>query len=160
MKKQRKKVFESGFLGTKAFMFMDIVTLYFIFLPLLVFVAIFQAIKKNYKMHYILHMFILVITIIMVIIFEVGVRFSGGYMEYLKYSDVSKSFFTVFLITHILIALLTVISWIGLILSGYHKFKTDPEQDFTRHKKYGYLVFGGILITSIMGSLVYWFLFI
>jgi hypothetical protein len=61
--------FEPGFLGTKALMYMDIVTLYFAILPFLLGASIYQAIRGNIKLHYQSQFAILLITIIMTIFY-------------------------------------------------------------------------------------------
>ena len=43
-------MFEAGFLGTKALMYMDIITIYFGLLPFLMGGAIYMAMKKKYKL--------------------------------------------------------------------------------------------------------------
>ena len=59
---------QSGFLGTKALLYMDIVTIYFAIFPFLLFSSIYLAIKKDYSKHFISQTIILFITIIMILI--------------------------------------------------------------------------------------------
>jgi putative membrane protein len=103
--------FEAGFLGTRAAMYMDVVTLYFALLPMLVAYAIRLAARGAYERHYRMQMVVLALTLVIVVIFEVGVRFGGGFLDYAETSGMNYGFLVVFLIVHILIAIATVAAW-------------------------------------------------
>ncbi len=152
--------FEPGFFGTRALMYMDIVTLYFAILPFLLGFSIYQAIRKNIKLHYQSQFFILAMTIVMVLIFEIGVRLTGGFVEYAKQSSLSYDFLLLFLIIHILIALMAVGGWIYLIISTYKSYQNGTIENSTKHRKIGKWIFGALTLTSLMGCSIYLFLFI
>ncbi|MDH5464716.1 MAG: DUF420 domain-containing protein [Thiovulaceae bacterium] len=153
---------QAGILGTKAALYMDLATIYFAILPFLVFYSITFAIRKMYKKHYQSQIFILFITIIMVLVFEVGVRLSGGYFEFIQHSSISPTFMSWFLSIHIIIALVTVLSWIYLIIKSLKDYLRDGVEAkfFKKHKIFARSVFVGIAITSFMGCSVYIFLFV
>ncbi|MDD2782197.1 DUF420 domain-containing protein [Sulfuricurvum sp.] len=151
--------FEPGFLGTKALMYMDIVTLYFAILPFLLGFSIHQAIRGNIKLHYQSQFAILAITIIMVLIFEIGVRLTGGFVEYAKESPLSYDFLLLFLLIHIFIALMAVGGWIYLIISTYKSYQNGILEKSDKHRKMGRWIFGALTLTSIMGCSIYLFLF-
>lgn len=151
--------FEPGFLGTKALMYMDIVTLYFAVLPFLLAFSIYQAVRGNIRFHYQSQFLILAVTIIMVLIFEIGVRFTGGFAEYSKQSPISYDFLLLFLIVHILIALMAVGGWIYLIISSYKSYQNNILENSSKHRKIGKWIFAALTLTSIMGCLIYLFLF-
>lgn len=151
--------FEPGFLGTKALMYMDIVTLYFAILPFLLGFSIYQAIRGNIKLHFQSQFIILAITIIMVLIFEIGVRLSGGFMEYAKHSSLSFDFLLIFLLIHIFIALMAVGGWIYLIISTYKSYQNGILENSEKHRKMGKWIFSALTVTSIMGCSIYLFLF-
>lgn len=151
--------FEPGFLGTKALMYMDIVTLYFAVLPFLLAFSIYQAIRGNIKFHYQSQFIILAVTIIMVLIFEIGVRLTGGFVEYAKQSPISYDFLLLFLVIHILIALMAVGGWIYLIISTYKSYNAGIFENSDKHRKMGKWIFAALTLTSIMGCLIYLFLF-
>jgi putative membrane protein len=152
--------FEPGFLGTRALMYMDIVTLYFTILPFLLGFSIYQAIRNNIKLHYQSQFFILAITIVMVLIFEIGVRLTGGFVEYAKESTLSYDFLLLFLVIHILIALLAVGGWIYLIIASYKSYQNGTLENSTKHRKIGKWIFGALTLTSLMGCSIYLFLFV
>lgn len=151
--------FEPGFLGTKALMYMDIVTLYFAILPFLLGASIYQAIRGNIKLHYQSQFAILVITIIMVLIFEIGVRITGGFVEYAKQSPLSYDFLLLFLLIHIFIALMAVGGWIYLIVATYKSYQSGILENSNKHRKMGKWIFAALTLTSIMGCSIYLFLF-
>lgn len=151
--------FEPGFLGTKALMYMDIVTLYFAVLPFLLAFSVYQAIRGNIKFHYQSQFVILAVTIIMVLIFEIGVRLTGGFAEYAEQSTISYDFLLLFLVIHILIALMAVGGWIYLIISSYKSYQNNVLENSSKHQKMGKWIFAALTLTSIMGCLIYLFLF-
>jgi putative membrane protein len=152
--------FEPGFLGTKALLYMDIVTLYFAMLPFLLGFSIYQAIRKNIKLHYQSQFIILAVTIVMVLIFEIGVRLTGGFVEYAKQSPLSYDFLLLFLVIHILIALMAVGGWIYLIIATYKSYRNGIVEYSAKHRKMGRWIFGALTITSVMGCSIYLFLFV
>lgn len=151
-----------GFLGTKALLFMDIVTIYFALLPFLLVYSISFAIKKNYKKHFISQSIILGLTLVLVLVFEIGVRLTGGFMEYAKESSLSYDFLLYFLIVHIIIAIFAVAGWLYLYISSYKEYKLNGYANFsnTKHKKIAKAIFASLTLTSIMGVCIYIFLFI
>ena len=152
-------MFEIGFLGTKALMYMDIITIYFALLPLLLACAVYMAVKKRYKLHYKMQVSIFVITLIVVAIFEVGVRISGGFSAFMEQSNANYSYMLIFLVIHVLVAVLSVVLYSTLIYSSIQQYIFKQEPLASNHKKMGQVVFFGMSITSIMGILIYYFLF-
>ncbi|MDD2839155.1 DUF420 domain-containing protein [Sulfuricurvum sp.] len=153
-------LFKAGFLGTKALMYMDIVTLYFAVLPLLLGGSIYLAIRGNYRRHYQSQLLLLTMTVIMVLIFETGVRLSGGFALYAPQSTWSYDFLLIFLMIHILIALLAVGGWIYLIVSSYKSYINNTLTNHRKHRRMGRWIYTALTITSIMGCSIYLFLFV
>ena len=155
-------MFEIGFLSDKAPLFMDIVSLYFLILPLLLFFSINLAIKKKFLLHLKSQMAIFVFSMLIIVIFEIGVRVIGGFGEFLKDSSIPYNFFIIFLILHIIIAIISVIGWIAMIIKSYTLYKQDGfnSEFFKTHKNYSKLLFIGITITSYSGVGIYIILFL
>lgn len=155
-------MFEAGFLGTRAPFFMDMVTIYFALLPFLVAFSIYMAITKRYALHFRFQMSTFILTMVMVVIFEIGVRVDGGFNAYMQESSLSYNAVFVYLIIHILFALLTVVAWGITIYSSYKAFREEgiASSYFKEHKKRARWVFLAIIITSIMGTSMYPILFI
>lgn len=152
--------FESGFLGTRAAFFMDFVTLYFAVLPILLGLSIRQAIIGNISLHYRSQMVILGLTVAMVILFELGVRITGGFSEYVKLSPVSYNFLLLFLAVHIFIALTAVGGWIYLIITSYRTYTQYGKEAMGQHRRMGKWIFAAMTLTSVMGCSIYLFLFL
>ncbi len=148
-----------GFLGTTAPFYLDLATIYFAVLPFLLAFSIYFAVKKEYKKHFISQAIILGTTLTIVVIFEIGVRISGGFLEYSKYSNVSFDFMLIFLIVHILIAIAAVGGWLFLFISSYKDYKNNSFNTL-KHKKIGKAIFVALTISSIMGVCIYTFLFV
>lgn len=153
---------EAGFLGTKAPFYIDIITIYFAFLPFLLAYSIYFAVKKELKKHFISQTIILAITLIIVVIFEIGIRISGGFLEYSQDSSLSYNFMLIFLIIHIIIAIGSVAGWLYLFISSYKSYKKSGFKQIvgSKHKKIGKAIFLSLSISSIMGVCMYFFLFV
>jgi putative membrane protein len=151
-----------GFLGTDALLFMDIATIYFVILPFLLIYSINFARKKEYKKHFLSQSLTLALTLGVVLIFEIGVRLTGGFFEYVKNSSVSYDFLLVFLIVHIIIAIFAVGGWLYLYISAYKEYRNNGFINFkgSNHRKIGKAIFLALSITAFMGLAIYIFLFI
>ena len=157
-KKLKYMLFSKGFLGTSAPFYLDLATIYFAVLPFLLAFSIYLAVKKKYKQHFISQAMILITTLLIIVIFEIGIRISGGFLEYSKYSSISFEFMFIFLIIHILIAIIAVAGWLFLFISSYRAYKNNTF-DTNKHKKIGKAIFMALTISSIMGICLYLFLF-
>jgi putative membrane protein len=71
-------MFETGFLGTKSPLFMDITTLIVVLLPFLLAGSVHFAYKKNYRVHKLTQVALFIVTILVLLFFEYGVRLDGG----------------------------------------------------------------------------------
>ncbi len=152
----------SGFLGTRAPLFMDVVTLYFAALPFLVAFSIYLAVKGKYQKHFKSQMAVFVLTLLMVVVFEIGVRVDGGFNVYMQESSISYTGAVVYLVVHILFALMTMVAWGITIYSSYKAYREEGmgSSYFKLHKKRARWVFLAIVINSIMGTLMYPILFV
>jgi len=152
-------MFESGFLGTRAPLFMDFVTVIVALLPFLIGGSIYLAKQKSFKFHQITQIIILITSVIVVGYFEYGVRLGGGFAEYVKATSVSYTIAFTILVGHILIALGTLYLWVETMIKArkYNIIEApSPEYD---HKKAGMQVAMGIVATSVTGIIVYIVLF-
>ncbi|MEA1982801.1 MAG: DUF420 domain-containing protein [Campylobacterota bacterium] len=155
-------MFKAGFLGTKAALFMDMVTIIVALLPLLVYSAILLARKKMYLLHTIAQNFIFVFSVVVVAYFELGVRVGGGFDVFMSESGVEYSYALVVLIVHIIIAVTTLFYWSRTILTGNYAFKKGalPGKASPSHKLLAFKTLIGIVLTSFTGMWVYMLLFI
>ncbi|MBP7769726.1 MAG: DUF420 domain-containing protein [Aliarcobacter sp.] len=152
-------LFSKGFLGTDSAFYLDFATVYFAILPFLLAYSIFFAVKKEYKKHFISQALILGFTLVIIVIFEIGIRVSGGFIEYSKASNISYDFMLVFLSIHIIIAIAAVTGWLFLFISSFKQYRNNTL-DASKHKKIGKAIFTALTISSIMGIFIYLFLFV
>jgi len=155
-------MFQAGFLGTRAPLFMDEFIVVVALLPFLIGVSIWFAIKEHYKLHRFLQTLLFIITLAVLVYFEYGVSIGGGFSHYIKDSSINPDFAYKFLIFHIIIATITLIMWIFIInfATGDRRRRALPGLYSNAHKKSGRRVAFMILLTSITGIGVYWILFI
>ncbi len=151
-----------GFLGTQAPLFMDIITVYFAVMPILLLVSIYFAIKKKYQLHFISQGIILTTALVITVFFEIGVRITGVFSQFAKTSYFSYETILIFLIIHIIIAILAVGGWLYLFISSYKRFKLSGYKAFenTNHKKIGMSIFLALTVSSVMGICIYLALFV
>ena len=155
-------MFKSGFLGTNASFYMDFSTLYFTLLPFLLLFAIRYAIKKEYLKHIQSQITLFIITLIVLILFEIGIRIEDGFIHFAKQSLLPFSTLFTFLVIHIIIAVLSLVLWLYLIVSTYKNYAQGQfcYSLINSHKRLGEILFLALSISSIMGVLMYIFLFV
>ncbi|MDY0123009.1 DUF420 domain-containing protein [Sulfurimonas sp.] len=147
-------MFEAGFFGTRAPLFMDLVTLIVALLPFLVTLAISFARNKHYALHSYLQIIIFAFSVIILTYFEYGVRVGGGFAAFMQESGVSYSYALMVLIAHIIIAVITVVLWAIAI------FRAKKLLQLGVHRKMGLITFAGVVLTSVTGIWVYFLMFV
>lgn len=155
-------IFQPGFLGTRAPLFMDVVSVIVAALPFLIYGAIMLAKNKNYRAHETVQSLLFVVSVIVVGFFEYGVRMEGGYKTLMEGTSVSHDYLLYVLIFHIIISVVTLILWIKTLYFAKRdrKQSTLPGLYSSSHKKDGQRTFVGIVLTMLTGAWVYALLFI
>ena len=155
-------LFQPGFLGTRAPLFMDIVSVIVAALPFLIYGAITLAKRKNYSAHESVQKLLFVTSVVVVGFFEYGVRMEGGYKSLMEGSSVSHDYLLYVLIFHIIISVITLILWIRTLYYAKRdkKQSTLPGLYSKSHKKDGIRTFIGIILTMLTGAWVYALLFV
>jgi putative membrane protein len=155
-------IFQAGFLGTRAPLFMDIVSVIVAALPFLIYGAITLAKKKNYSAHESVQKLLFITSVIVVGFFEYGVRMEGGYKNLMEGSSVSHDYLLYVLVFHIIISVITLFLWVMTLYRAkrYKKQSTLPGLYSTSHKKDGQWTFIGIILTMLTGAWVYMLLFV
>ncbi|MEA3491895.1 MAG: DUF420 domain-containing protein [Campylobacterota bacterium] len=155
-------MFQAGFMGTRAPLFMDYVTLIVILLPLLVVLATLLARRRAFKLHIASQLSIFVASVIVISYFEYGVRVDGGFDTFVKESSISESFIFYFLIFHIIVSVATLVWWSRTIIAGMIAYRNNrlPGSFSAAHKRLGIQSTWGIFLTSLTGLWVYLFLFV
>lgn len=155
-------MFAEGFLGTRAPLFMDVVTLIVALLPFLIWGVVMLAKAGKYKLHGKLQIALFWISLIVVIYFEYGVRNVGGFNAFMEGSHTPHSYALWVLIAHIIIAAMTLGIWIHTILRAKRDRRMNalPGMYTRDHKRAGMRTFTGIILTSLSGLWVYYLLFV
>ena len=147
-------MFQAGFFGTRAPMFMDFVTFIVAALPLIMMGIIMLARAKKYKLHALMQGILYIVSVMVVVYFEYGVRVGGGFDFFMKDSGVEFTYAFVVLIIHIIISTITLFIWTKtLVLSKRHLEKNI-------HKSEGRKTFVGVTLTSLTGIWVYLLMFV
>lgn len=155
-------LFQPGFLGTRAPLFMDIVSVIVALLPFLIYGAIMLAKKKDYNAHEKVQKLLFIVSVLVVGFFEYGVRMEGGYKNLMEGSSVSHDYLLYVLIFHIMISVVTLVLWIITLYRGNRDKKQSalPGLYSESHKKDGQRTFVGIILTMLTGAWVYMLLFV
>src|SRR5690625_2333940 len=105
--------------------------------PFVVYYGVKLAKKKEYKAHRKIQNIIFYICVLGVLALEVLIRYSGGSGSLASNSEYyGTSFFTITLVSHILVAVLTYLLWAILIIVSNRKFLKDLPGKFRKtHKR-------------------------
>lgn len=147
-------MFQAGFLGTRAPIFMDVVTLIVAILPLLLMSVVMLAKLEKYELHAKSQMILFTISAAVLIYFEYGVRIVGGFEFFMKESGVNHNYAFIVLVFHIAIAVITLIFWLTTLLMAKRQLQLN------KHKQAGKLTFIGVSLTSLTGIWVYLLMFV
>ncbi len=147
-------MFAEGFLGTRAPLFMDMVTLIVAALPLFMMLIIMLARAKKYTLHAVMQWILFVVSTAVVIYFEYGVRVGGGFDYFMEGSTVEWNYALVVLMVHIFIATLTMLLWFRTV------FKAKKHLELGIHISEGKKTFLGVILTSFSGIWVYLLMFV
>ena len=142
-------------------LYMTIFTVYSFFIPFFLLYSIAQARKERIKKHITSQTIFLGLTLLFVIYFEIMVRVRGGFFEYVDDSILSYDFLIIYLFIHIAIASLSFGGWIYIYVSSLRTYTEKSKNNFDKkiHKRIGISIFIALTINSIMGILLYFFLF-
>ena len=143
-----------GFFGTRAPLFMDVVSLIVAALPFMMLGIIFLAKKKEYKLHALLQGILYVVSVLVLTFFEIGVRFVGGFKSFMEDSSVGHNYAFIVLIFHIMVSVITLIIWTTTLLMA------KKQLQLSKHKSAGWWTFFGVTMTMLTGMWVYFLLFV
>lgn len=148
---------DPGFFGTRAPLFMDIVSLIVITLPFLMLGIIYLAKVKKYKLHALLQIILFIVSVCVLIFFEIGVRYVGGFKSFMEASGVKHNYALIVLIFHIFISVSTIVIWIRTLLVAKKQVESGQA---AKHKKLGILTFIGVVMIVFTGGWVYFLMFV
>ena len=121
-------MFPPGFLGTRADMLIDIVTLSFIvILPLLIVSWRLARVQRNYRQHRNLQLALGITLTIVVAIFEYDLAASGGIFELTRDSAFAgTAVLNGTIYVHTAFAIVTAVVWVALIALSLIRFPNPP----------------------------------
>ncbi len=151
-------MFPPGFLGSRADVLVDIVTLSLVvIMPLLVY-SYRLARAGEWIKHRNLMITLAAVLTVVVGIFEYDLQVSGGAFELAKESRFAGTLFLAGSIYfHLLVAVMTALLWYVLIFLSWRKFSRPPEPGaFSKtHKLLGKIGMIGMFLTGITGVELY-----
>ena len=136
---------------------MGVVLLITVLSPIGVYYGATLARRKNFKAHRKVQNMLFTLGLISVLSLEGLIRATGGSGSLASQSQhYGSPFFSGMLASHILIAVITFITWATLVVLSNRKFrKTLPGRFSSLHKKLGYGVFIGLVYTAITALLIF-----
>ena len=157
-----EKLTVSGFLETRAFLYMDIMVTFLASLPFLLGISIMFAMKDHFKLHKFTQTLLFSLTVLILGLFAYIVHYQQGFDFLLKSSSIDTQQASLFLMLHVIIAISTTILWFFALIYGIsdRKRRALPGVYSASHRKSGRRVFLGVLLTSLTSVGVYWMLFV
>jgi len=157
-------MFPPGFLGTRADVLIDIVTLSFIvILPVLIISWWLARTKKDYANHRKIQLTLGITLGIVVAIFEYDLKISGGIFELTKgsiYEGTALLNWTIYI--HTIFSVATSIIWVGLIITSLIKFDNPPVPNkFSgTHRFWGRFGMFTMIMAGVTSPPLYYFGFV
>lgn len=157
-------MFPPGFLGTRADVLIDIVTLSFVvILPLLIWSWRLARIRKNYRLHRNVQLSLAITLAVVVSIFEYDLAQSGGIFELVKGSAWEGTALLNWIIyVHTLFAVLASLSWVVLIVASLIRFASPPSPNSFSgtHRLWGRIGMIAMIGAAVTAPPLYYFGFI
>ena len=157
-------MFPPGFLGTRADVLIDIVTLSFVvILPLLIWSWRLARVQKDYRSHRNVQVTLAIALAIVVGIFEYDLAQSGGIFELVRGSAWEGTVLlngTIYV--HTIFAVLASLSWVTLIVVSLIRFADPPRpSSFSRaHRRWGRFGMLTMIGAAVTAPPLYYFGFI
>ena len=148
----------AGFLGTRGDLLMDIVVLSFAWIIPILAWSYRTTQTRQYGKHKRIQIILASILAIVIVIFEVDMRLSGGIFEMTKGSRFAGTpVLNTSIGVHVLLSILTTISWIVLIALSLRRFPNPPVPgSFSRlHRFWGKFGMLAMALTGITGIELY-----
>jgi len=152
---------QPGFFGTRAPLFVDIMTLLLAILPFLVAGAIHMAKLKKYGLHMALNVVLFFVALFVIGYFEYGVHLAGAYDAGDDGSTSFPRYLIGVLVLHLVIAMITLGMWANILYNASKHFQNGlPGPRSKRHRRAGIRTFIGITLTALTGIWLYLILFV
>ena len=156
------KLMATGFLETRAVLYVDIIVSFLVILPILSGISIAFAIKQHVKLHQMTQFLLFFLSVFALASFAYVVHYKEGFDTLLQESSITSSIASALLIIHIIISITTLILWMFALIYALSDKKRRglPGVYSESHAKAGRRVFKGIFLTTLTSVSTYWVLFI
>ncbi len=150
-------MFPPGFLGTRADLLTDLITVGYGVVPLILAWSAMQARRGFHLRHRAVQCAALALLTVVLVMFEVNIRMRGGSDAlFLSSSFANTPTLRAVLLGHLLIAVSTYFVWVGLTVLSWRRFRSRLPGVFSRtHARVGRLVIAGNVATALSGILLY-----
>ncbi len=150
-------MFPPGFLGTRADLLTDLITVGYWIIPLVLYLSSTWARRGDHRLHRNVQCVCLALLTVILVLFEVNIRMRGGSEAlFISSSFAQTPLLRFILLFHLAIAVSSYLAWIALTVVSWRKFESDlPGRFSINHRKVGLLVIGGNVATAITGVMLY-----
>jgi len=150
-------MFPQGFLGTRADVLTDLITVGYGVIPLVLYLSALRARRGEHRLHRNIQCICLALLTVILILFETNIRLRGGSDAlYLTSSFANTPLLRFSLIGHLAIAISTYVGWCGLTIASLRRFQRTLPGDFgATHRRMGRLVIAGNVATAVTGMWIY-----
>lgn len=150
-------MFPQGFLGTRADLLTDLITVGYGVIPLVLYLSALRARRGEYRLHRAVQTSCLAALTVILVLFEVNIRLRGGSQALFASSSFAATpLLRTILLVHLAIAVSTYLAWVGLTVVSWRRFASSLPGTFSGvHRTVGRWVIGGNVATAITGVLLY-----
>jgi putative membrane protein len=150
-------VFPDGFLGTRADLLTDLITVGYGVIPLALYLSSLLARRGAHRLHRNLQCSLLGLLTVILILFEVNIRMRGGSEALFVSSSFAETpLLRIILLGHLAIAISTYLAWSALTVVSWRRFETSlPGRFSVFHRRAGMAVIFGNVATAITGIILY-----
>lgn len=150
-------MFPQGFLGTRADLLTDLITVGYGVIPLVLYLSALRARRGQHRLHRGVQLGCLAVLTVILILFEVNIRVRGGSQALFVNSSFSETpMLRVTLLVHLAIAVSTYLAWVGLTVVSWRRFGTSlPGRFGATHRAVGMAIIAGNVATAVTGVWLY-----
>lgn len=150
-------MFPPGFLGTRADLLTDLITVGYGVIPLVLFLSARMARAGAHRRHRAVQSGCLALLTVILILFETNIRLRGGSQAlFVTSSFAATPLLRTTLLVHLAIAVSTYVAWLALTVVSWRRFAHSLPGEFSaRHARFGRWIIGGNVATAVTGAWLY-----
>ena len=146
----------TGFLGTRADVFVDVAMVFFAAAPFLMAHALRLAARGSYRAHRRLQVAVLLGAVVAVLLLEGSIRFGPAVEAFTVSAYYGTAAMAGLFAVHLVVAVPTFVAWCVLATMSWRRFPRVLPGSFTpRHRLWGRLTFAGLWLTCLTGVGLY-----